>query len=227
MVFFYQNRKIFPKYETFLHVRDRTSICWLGESADHYTIYDETIALSLPWNEQLIFAFYLIFFQSYCLSTYSKITSRCYFTEVTRNTRKSHRVAISSKYSKSHRVAISDEITQNHTALLFHKKLLKITLRCYFTRNYSKSHRVAISMKVWIVFRELMIFILNGKKSMKPYQHPQETWGQMMDRKFSKNIFLTLWGITRKDPEILSNFRFSNFCNFSRRFFKQTFLYTR
>ena len=92
--------------------------------------------------------------------SYSKITSRCYFTEVTR---KSHRVAISSKYSKSHRVAISDEITQNHTALLFHKKLLKITLHCYFTRNYSKSHRVAISMKVWIVFRELMIFILNGK----------------------------------------------------------------
>ena len=24
---------------------------------------------------------------------------------------------------------------------------------------------------------------------MKPYQHPQETWGQTMDRKFSKNIF--------------------------------------
>ena len=137
------------------------SVCWWGESADHYTIYDETIALSLPWNEQLIFAFNLICFQSYCLSTYSKITSRCYFTEVTR---KSHRVAISSKYSKSHRVAISDEITQNHTALLFHKKLLKITLRCYFTRNYSKSHRVAISMKVWIVFRELMILFWMEKK---------------------------------------------------------------
>ena len=168
-------------------MRDWTSICWLGESTDHYTIYDETIALSLPWNEQLKFAFNLICFQSYCLSTYSKITSRCYFTEVTW---KSHRVAISSKYSKSNRVAISDEITQNHTALLFHKKLLKITLRCYFTRNYSKSHRLAISMKVWIVIRKLMIFILNGKKnSMKPYQHPQETWGQMMDRKFSKNIF--------------------------------------
>ena len=138
-----------------------TSICWWGESADHYTIYDETIALSLPWSEQLIFAFNLICLQSFCLSTYSKITSRCYFTEVTR---KSHRVAISSKYSKSHRVAISDEINQNHTALLFHMKLLKITLRCYFTRKYSKSYRVAISMKVWIVFRELMIFILNGKK---------------------------------------------------------------
>ena len=91
--------------------------------------------------------------------SYSKITSRCYFTEVTQ---KSHRVAISSKYSKSNRVAISDEITQNHTALLFHKKLLKITLRCYFTRIYSKSHGVAISIKVWFVFREL-IFILNGK----------------------------------------------------------------
>ena len=38
--------------------------------------------------------------------SYSKITSRCYFTEVTR---KSHRVAISSKYSKSHRVAICNQ----------------------------------------------------------------------------------------------------------------------
>ena len=177
--------------------------------------------------------------------SYSNITSRCCFIKVL----ESHRVAISDEitqnhtallfhkkllkitlrcyftrnFSKSHRIAISDEITQNHTALLFHKKLLKITLRCYFTRNYSKSHRVAISMKVWIVFRELMIFILNGKKNreMKPYQHPQETWGQMMDGKFSKFF---LWGITRKDLEILSIFLISNFCNFSRRIFKQTFL---
>ena len=57
-----------------------------------------------------------------------EITSRCYFTEVTR---KSHRVAISSKYSKSHRVAIS-------------MKLLEKTSRCYFTEVTRKSHRVAI-----------------------------------------------------------------------------------
>ena len=119
--------------------------------------------------------------------SYSKITSRCYFTEVTR---------------KSHRVAISDEITQNHTALLFHKKLLKITLRCYFTRNYTKSHHDAISMKVWIVFRELMIFILNGKNFQ--WNHisiRRRLGGKQWIENFPKK-FLTLWK-SRKSANLM------------------------
>ena len=47
-------------------------------------------------------------------------------------------------------------------------------------------------MKVRIVFRELMIFILNGKKINETISASAREWGQMMDKKFSKNIFLTL-----------------------------------
>ena len=79
--------------------------------------------------------------------SYSKITSRCSFTEVTRN----------------HMALLFQRSYSKITSRCYFIEALEITLRCYSTRNYSKSHRVAISTKVWIVFRDLMIFILNGK----------------------------------------------------------------
>ena len=48
--------------------------------------------------------------------SYSKITSRCYSTEVTRN----------------HIALLFHRSARNHIALLFQMKLLKITSRCYF-----------------------------------------------------------------------------------------------
>ena len=61
---------------------------------------------------------------------------------------------------------------------------------------------------------------------MKPYQHSHEIWGQMIDRKFSHKNFFNFVKIKKrgKFDEILSIFFISDFCNFSRRNFKQTVL---
>ena len=62
-----------------------------------------------------------------------------------------------------------------------------------------------------------MIFIWNRKSfPIKLYQHPQEIWGQMIDWKFFKNIFSTLWK-SRKSTNLIKicqNFQFLTFVIF-------------
>ena len=62
-----------------------------------------------------------------------------------------------------------------------------------------------------------MIFIWNRKSfPIKWYQHPQEIWGQMIDWKFFKNIFSTLWK-SRKSANLIKfcqNFQFLTFVIF-------------
>ena len=62
-----------------------------------------------------------------------------------------------------------------------------------------------------------MIFIWNRKSfPIKLYQHPQEIWGQMIDWKFFKNIFSTLWK-SRKSTNLIKfyqNFHFLTFVIF-------------
>ena len=62
-----------------------------------------------------------------------------------------------------------------------------------------------------------MIFIWNRKSfPVKLYQHPQEIWGQMIDWKFFKNLFSTLWK-SRKSTNLIKfhqNFQFLTFVIF-------------